>query len=65
MHEKVAHVGMWACTWMAFLNGIKLNGGPEDDYLAVLFWILCGFTMWFLAVPQKDSGHKDSGRQGS
>ncbi len=65
MHEKVAHVGMWACAWMAFFNGAKLTGGPEDDSLTVLFWILSGLTMWFLAGPQKDSGQKHSGRRGS
>lgn len=59
MHEKVAHVGMWACAWMASLSGTKLNGGPEDDALTVLFWILCGLTMWFLANPQKNSSRRD------
>ncbi len=60
MHEKVAHVGMWACAWMAFWEGTRMTGGPDDDSLAVLFWILCGFTMWFLADPQKDSGRRGS-----
>ncbi len=60
MNKRVAHFGMWACTWIAFWNGAKMNGGPDDDFVGVLFWILCGFTLWFVADPQADSGRQGS-----
>ena len=60
MHQGITHVGMWACTWIAFWNGAKMNGGPEDDFLTVLFWILCGFTMWFISSPQEASRRQGS-----
>ncbi len=60
MFKRIAHLGMWACTWIAFWQGAQLNGGPDDDFVVVLFWILCGFALWFVADP-----HEHSSRQGS
>ncbi len=60
MNKRIAHFGMWACTWIAFWNGAKMNGGPDDDFVAVLFWIVCGFGLWFVADPQADSGRQGS-----
>ena len=60
MFKGIAHLGMWACIWIAFWNGAQMNGGPDDDFVTVLFWLVCGFAMWFVADP-----HKQSGPQGS
>ncbi len=60
MFKGMAHLGMWACTWIAFWNGAQMNGGPDDDFVTVLFWLICGFAMWFLAAPQESLGHQGS-----
>ncbi len=59
-YKRMAHLGMWVCTWIAFWNGVQLNGGPDDDVIVVLFWILCGFALWFVADPQEHSGRQGS-----
>ena len=60
MFKGMAHLGMWACTWIAFWTGAQMNGGPDDDFVTVLFRLICGFAMWFLAAPQESSGHQGS-----
>ena len=60
MPKGIAHLGMWACTWIAFWNGAQMNGGPDDDFVVVLFWILCGFGLWFVAGSQEESGRQGS-----
>ena len=60
MFKRMAHLGMWACTWIAFWNGARLTGGPDDDFVLVLFWIVCGFALWFVAGRQEDAGTQRS-----
>jgi hypothetical protein len=44
MFKGIAHLGMWACTLIAFWNGVQMNGGPDDDVATVLFWTICGLV---------------------
>ena len=60
MFKGIAHLGMWACAWMAFWHGAQLNGGPNDDFVSVLFWLIGGFAMWFVADPQEHSSRQGS-----
>jgi hypothetical protein len=60
MFKGISHLGMWACTWIAFWHGAQMNGGSGDDFVTVLFWLIFGFTMWFVAEPQKQSGPRGS-----
>ena len=60
MFKGMAHLGMWACTWIVFWHGVQMNGGSDDDFVTVLFWLICGFAMWFVADPQKQSGPQGS-----
>ena len=60
MFKGIAHLGMWVCTWIAFWNGAQLTGGADDDVVTVLFWLVCGFALWFVADPQQDSGRQGS-----
>jgi len=45
MFKGISHLGMWACTLIAFWNGAQMNGGPDDDVATVVFWTICGFGM--------------------
>jgi len=60
MFKGIAHLGMWACTLIAFWHGAQMNGGPDDDVATVLFWALCGFAMWFVADTRRDTGPQRS-----
>ena len=60
MFTRITHLGMWACIGMAFWHGAQLNGGADDDVGTVLFWIVFGFAMWFVADPRKVSGPQGS-----
>jgi hypothetical protein len=60
MFTRITHLGMWPCIWTAFWHGAQLNGGPDDDLVTVLFWIVCGFMLWFVADPRKVSGPQGS-----